>query len=111
MRLIIEGTMAEISNVLSALREKELLPSETCIEKQPKYQYGSDPVFQDNIRRLREQAGLTQLQLADKCGVSKQLIDFLETGRRQPTTRILIRLSAVFECTVDDLFSQKYLDN
>ena len=111
MKLIIEGAMAEISNVLSALGEKDLLPSAADIEKHPKYQYRSDPVFQDNIRRLREKAGLTQLQLADKCGVSKQLIGFLETGRRQPTTRMLIRLAGAFNCTVDDLFTPKYLDN
>lgn len=111
MRLIIEGTDAEISNVLSVLKGNELLPSVSDIEKRPNYHYESDPVFQNNIRRLRVQAGLSQQELADKCGVSDALIGFLETGRRPPTYRTLAKLSAVFNCTVDDLFSQKYLDN
>lgn len=78
MRLIIEGTMAEISNVLSALREKELLPSETGIEKRPKYQYRPDPVFQDNIRRLRERLDLLSYSLPISAECPNSLLAFLK---------------------------------
>lgn len=111
MKLIIEGTDAEISKVLSVLKGKELLPIVSDIKTHSTYRYESDPVFQDNIRRLRVQAGLSQLELANKCGISHALIGFLETGRRPPTYRTLAKLSAVFNCTVADLFTQKYLDN
>lgn len=41
--------------------------------------------FAGRLRELREQAGLTQEQLADKAGLTKWGITDLERGRRSPT--------------------------
>jgi transcriptional regulator with XRE-family HTH domain len=38
-----------------------------------------------NFARLRAASGLTQEQLAERCGVSQQYISGLEKGRRNPT--------------------------
>ncbi|MDX2145202.1 MAG: helix-turn-helix transcriptional regulator [Rhodospirillaceae bacterium] len=38
-----------------------------------------------NVRRLREKAGLTQEQFAERSGFSQQYISGLERGSRNPT--------------------------
>lgn len=47
----------------------------------------------DLIRRLRRQAGLTQVELAAKAGTSQATLAAYETGRKSPTMRTLIRLA------------------
>ena len=38
-----------------------------------------------NVARLRQQRGLTQERLAERCGFSQQYLSGLELGRRNPT--------------------------
>ena len=38
-----------------------------------------------NFARLRAASGLTQEQLAERCGVSQQYLSGLEKGKRNPT--------------------------
>jgi transcriptional regulator with XRE-family HTH domain len=38
-----------------------------------------------NFARLRSQSGLTQDQLAERCGFSQQYLSKLEQGKRNPT--------------------------
>jgi transcriptional regulator with XRE-family HTH domain len=40
--------------------------------------------FAGRLREIREQAGLTQQQLADKAGLTREGVAQLETGRRRP---------------------------
>lgn len=42
----------------------------------------------ENIRRLRKAAGLSQLALAEKAGVSQQLVSQLENGKNYSTTEL-----------------------
>jgi len=46
-----------------------------------------------NIRRLRNQAGLTQEQFAEKSGFSQQYLSDLERGLRNPTVVTLYELA------------------
>lgn len=46
------------------------------------------------VRKLREQAGLTQQLLGDRAGLSQQTISWYETGQGSPTLRMLNRLAA-----------------
>jgi transcriptional regulator with XRE-family HTH domain len=46
-----------------------------------------------NAARLRKEAGLTQEQLAERCGLSQQYISGLEQGRRNPTIVTLYELA------------------
>jgi transcriptional regulator with XRE-family HTH domain len=39
------------------------------------------------LRRVREHAGLTQQQLADRCGIRQSAISAIENGHRSPTIR------------------------
>lgn len=45
----------------------------------------SHVIFAANVRRLREEQGLTQRQLAEKCGFHPTAVTRLEKGRQAPT--------------------------
>ena len=48
------------------------------------------------IKTLRLRAGLTQEQLAEKCGMSTSGLSYLETGRSIPPKATIERLCGVF---------------
>lgn len=56
------------------------------------------------IRIMRQLLGLTQADLAQKVGCSKQAINTYETGRREAGYRNLTALSKTLGVTVDWLF-------
>lgn len=47
---------------------------------------------------------MTQQDLADAVGVSRQTINSIESDRYTPSTILAIKISNVFEKTVNDLF-------
>lgn len=59
----------------------------------------------DNIKKYRKLKKLTQIQLAEKLGVSNGLVGLWETNKRQPQSKELIKLSQIFEIPVDILLS------
>lgn len=52
------------------------------------------------LKEARERAGLTQAQLADQAGVAQPVISAYETGRREPSFPMLVKL---VEATGHDL--------
>jgi transcriptional regulator with XRE-family HTH domain len=46
-----------------------------------------------NVKRVRQEKGLTQEQLAERSGFSQQYISGLEQGRRNPTIVTLYELA------------------
>lgn len=61
--------------------------------------------FAGRLKELREQAGLTQQQLADKSGLSKFGISDLEQGRRIPGWDTVLALAAALGVSVE-VFAQ-----
>ncbi len=61
----------------------------------------------ENIKRMRQQQRLSQVQLAAKAGVSQQLISQLERGVNTSTTE-LPAIASALECAVFDL-DESYL--
>lgn len=57
----------------------------------------------EKLRSLREARGLTQLQVAERIGVSKAMISAYETASKAPSIEVLIRLSRLFGVSVDYL--------
>lgn len=59
--------------------------------------------FSDKLKDLRQQAGLTQKQLADQLGVIKSVVSFYERSERTPSPDVLRKLAAVFHVSTDFL--------
>jgi len=65
----------------------------------------SAPPIGNQIRRLRFDRGeMTQQDLADRCGVTRQTIIALEAGRYGPSLALAFRIARVFEAGVEDVF-------
>jgi transcriptional regulator with XRE-family HTH domain len=54
-------------------------------------------LFGKNVRALREEAGLSQEELAFRAGMKRSYVSDLERGTRNPTVRALGRLAAALE--------------
>jgi putative transcriptional regulator len=58
----------------------------------------------EKIRILRTQVGMSQQQLADRLGVSRQTINAIENGDYNPTIRLCIGICKELGLTLNDLF-------
>ncbi|EPT34797.1 DNA-binding helix-turn-helix protein [Bacteroidetes bacterium oral taxon 272 str. F0290] len=61
-------------------------------------------VMKNNIRVERAIKRITQQQLAERIGVSRQTINAIESGKYIPSTLLALKMSKVFEKPVDDIF-------
>ena len=61
----------------------------------------------ENILQLRKALGLSQEQLAEQVGVSRQSISKWETGQSAPELDKLVRLSQVFGVSTDELLGKE----
>lgn len=62
--------------------------------------------IKNNIRKLRFNADeMTQQELADKTGVTRQTIVAIENGKYSPTLELAFRISHVFKVPLDEVFS------
>lgn len=58
----------------------------------------------NTIRAVREEAGMTQAELARRIGVTRQTLIAIEQGRYSPTLELAFQISRVFEVSLDDIF-------
>ena len=56
------------------------------------------------MKHARAQAGLSQQELAEKLGVSRQTINAIEKGDYNPTIKLCIGICRVLGLTLNDLF-------
>lgn len=56
------------------------------------------------IKELRARYDLTQEQLAEKVGLSRQTLVAIENGSKDPRISTVMKIAKVFGCAVDDLF-------
>jgi putative molybdopterin biosynthesis protein len=61
--------------------------------------------LQNRVRELRQAAGLSQAELAERAGITRQGVSAIESGQYLPNTVVALRLSAALGCAVEDLFS------
>ncbi|MGN0589829.1 MAG: helix-turn-helix transcriptional regulator [Ruminiclostridium sp.] len=59
------------------------------------------------IKRLRNNAGLTQVELAERIGISQGSLSSYENGKDIPSVNTLIRMADVFNCTLDELVERR----
>ena len=62
--------------------------------------------IQNNIRRLRfDEDEMTQQQLADAVGVSRQTIVAIEKGNYSPSLELAFRLAHIFNTPIQEVFT------
>lgn len=69
------------------------------IEEQEKLVYA-------RLRQEREKRGLSQMELALESGVSQNMITYIETGKRTPTIKTILKLCNTMRIDPASLFPQ-----
>jgi transcriptional regulator with XRE-family HTH domain len=59
--------------------------------------------FAEFIRERRKFLGLTQTELARRLGISPSMVTRLESGEREPSARLLLRLLEVLRADLRDI--------
>ena len=60
-----------------------------------------------DLKELRVSAGLTQKEVAKALGVGRTAVTMWELGYSTPRSEVLLTLAALYNCTVDDLLTDK----
>ena len=64
----------------------------------------SDIVISNRIRALRNARAVTQEQLANTCGVTRQTIIALEAEKYSPSLELAFKLALALDCKLEDVF-------
>ena len=64
--------------------------------------------MKNRIRVARAEVRMTQQQLADAIGVSRQTVNAIESGKFVPSTVLALKMAQIFEKPVEEIFM---LDN
>jgi putative transcriptional regulator len=66
-----------------------------------------DAPIPNRIAELREQVGLSRVELAERVGVNPQTIGYLERGEYNPSLVLAFRLADLFELPIEQVFRRK----
>lgn len=66
--------------------------------------------MKNRIKVARAELDLSQADLAERIGVSRQTINSIETGRYVPSTILALKLALVFDKNVEDIFQLEETD-
>lgn len=58
----------------------------------------------NDVAARRAERGLSQAQLADALGVSRQTVISIEKGRFDPSLPLAFRLAALFDAQIEEIF-------
>ena len=61
--------------------------------------------MKNQSRDRRRELGLSQKELAERCGVSRQTVNAIENDKYDPTLSLAFRLAKELQLTVDELFT------
>ena len=62
-------------------------------------------IVKENLKQMRKNKKLTQLQVANEIGVTRQCYALYEQGRRQPSIDILRKICDFFNCMADEIIN------
>ena len=65
---------------------------------------GEQLVLKNNIKAIRTELGLSQSQLAEMVGVSRNTISSIETGQFSPTAKLALVICIALEKKFEELF-------
>ena len=60
--------------------------------------------MENRIREIRKGLGISQEELAKKCGVSRQTVNAIENNKYDPTLSLAFRLAMELQIRVDEIF-------
>ncbi|MBU8690414.1 helix-turn-helix transcriptional regulator [Priestia megaterium] len=60
--------------------------------------------MKNNVKVARVKMNLTQQQLADKVGITRQTVSLIEKGQYNPSLKLCLQICYVVEETLDELF-------
>ncbi len=60
--------------------------------------------MKNNLKQFRNDLNLSQEELANKTGVSRQTINSIEKGKFYPSLSLVFKLLKVLECPLNELF-------
>ena len=63
--------------------------------------------FKNNLKFLRQERGIGQVELAKNLGVSKGIISLWENGLREPSLSSLVAIAKFFHVSLDELVGIK----
>ena len=66
--------------------------------------------FGDKLIILRKKSGMSQEELAEHLGVSRQSVSKWESNNTYPETDKIVQIANLFECSMDDLINDKITD-
>ncbi|MBE6836171.1 MAG: helix-turn-helix transcriptional regulator [Clostridia bacterium] len=61
-------------------------------------------ILKNNLKEIRSQRGLSQSQLAETVGVSRNTISSIETGQYSPTAKLALVLCVALDVKFEELF-------
>ena len=61
-------------------------------------------VLKNNLKEFRTAAGISQAQLAEMVGVSRNTISSIETGQFNPTAKLALIICIAVEKTFEEIF-------
>ena len=67
----------------------------------------SELKIENRLREKRQSLALSQKQLADLAGITRQAVSALEADQYSPATSVALQLARALRCRVEDLFSIK----
>jgi putative transcriptional regulator len=59
----------------------------------------------NRLRELRAARRWSQQDLADRCGVSRQTVNAIETGRYDPSLPLAFKFAQVFDQAIESMFA------
>jgi putative transcriptional regulator len=66
--------------------------------------------MKNSIKVQRAIKNITQADLAEAIGVSRQTINTIESAKYVPSTVLALKIAAYFECQVGDIFQLEETD-
>ena len=61
-------------------------------------------VLKNRLKEIRKEKGISQRELADMVGVSRNTISSLETGQYEPTAKLALILSIALDKEFEEIF-------
>lgn len=63
--------------------------------------------IENQVKKFRKKQNITQAELAEEVGVSRQTINAIETGRYDPSLELALKIADFFNTDVEKIFKIK----